>query len=143
LVRVIESDRSDRLLPDIGELYFLHRNSVRKAVEIDAADRNQADPPKFGDGSMKVFFAVGFAATLFAVSPALATGACSTASKSKWQPKEALQRQLEGDGYLVRGIKVEGGCYEVYAVDRNGKRANMAYNAETLEKLSDPEAGEK
>ena len=39
-------------------------------------------------------------------------------------------------------VKVKGGCYEVYATDKDGKRANMAYNAETLEKLSNAEAGE-
>jgi hypothetical protein len=62
--------------------------------------------------------------------------------KSKWQPKSVLETQLQADGYKVRQIKVEAGCYEVYATDKDGKRANMAYNAETLEKLSNAEAGE-
>jgi hypothetical protein len=53
-----------------------------------------------------------------------------------------LETQLQADGYKVRQIKVEAGCYEVYATDKDGKRANMAYNAETLEKLSNAEAGE-
>ena len=91
---------------------------------------------------MKVCLARVATIALVAASPALANGKCSFAPKSKWQPKEALQRQLESDGYNVRQIKIEGGCYEVYAVDREGKRANMAYNAETLEKLDNPEAGE-
>ncbi len=78
-----------------------------------------------------------------AASPAFAESKCSSASRSKWQPKEVLQRQLEQDGYRVRRIKVENGCYEVYGFDKNGERANMAYNAETLKKLADPEAGEK
>ena len=91
---------------------------------------------------MKVCLALVATIALVAASPALANGKCSFAPKSKWQPKEALQRQLESDGYNVRQIKIEGGCYEVYAVDREGKRANMAYNAETLEKLDNPEAGE-
>ena len=46
------------------------------------------------------------------------------------------------DGYKVRQIKTEGGCYEVYATDKDGNRANMAYNAVTLEKLDNAEAGE-
>ena len=92
---------------------------------------------------MKVRFSLVAALALLAVSPALAEGKCSTAPKSKWQPKETLQAQLESNGYTVRQIKVEGGCYEVYAVDKDGKRANMAYNAETLTKLADAEAGEK
>ena len=34
------------------------------------------------------------------------------------------------------------GCYEVYATNKGGNRANMAFNAETLEKLDNAEAGE-
>jgi hypothetical protein len=74
--------------------------------------------------------------------PAFAAGKCSEAPKTKWQSASALESKLQSDGYQVRKIKVEGGCYEVYALDKQGKRANMAFNAETLEKLDNPEAGE-
>jgi hypothetical protein len=90
---------------------------------------------------MKLFSALTVIA-IAAAGPALAEGKCATGPKSKWQPKSALETQLQADGYKVRQIKVEGGCYEVYATDKDGKRANMAYNAETLEKLSNAEAGE-
>jgi hypothetical protein len=49
---------------------------------------------------------------------------------------------LEATGMTVRQIKTEKGCYEVYAVDKAGKKVNAAYNAETLEKVDNPEAGE-
>ena len=91
---------------------------------------------------MKVCSLFVVALAFVASSPAFADSKCSLAPKSKWQPKEALQQRLESDGYNVRRIKIEGGCYEVYAFDKEGKRANMAYNAETLEKLDNPEAGE-
>lgn len=42
----------------------------------------------------------------------------------------------------VRQVKVENGCYEVYAIDKDGKKVNNAYNAVTLEQLADAEAGE-
>ena len=90
---------------------------------------------------MKLFSALTILAVA-AASPAFAEGKCTSAPKSKWQPKSALESQLQADGYKVRQIKVEGGCYEVYATDKDGKRANMAYNAETLEKLDNAEAGE-
>jgi hypothetical protein len=79
---------------------------------------------------------------IIAAGPAFAGGTCTTGPKTKWQPKSTLESQLRADGYKVRQIKVERGCYEVYATDKDGKRANMAYNAETLEKLDNPEAGE-
>ena len=74
--------------------------------------------------------------------PALAAGGCSSAPASKFQPKAALKEQLKAEGITVRQIKVENGCYEVYAVDKAGRKINSAYNAETLEKLADAEAGE-
>ena len=75
-------------------------------------------------------------------APAFAAG-CSKASPSQWQGKEKLQSQLESAGLKVKQIKSEGGCYEVYATDSKGHRQNMAYNAQTLQKLNDPEAGER
>ncbi len=42
----------------------------------------------------------------------------------------------------VRQIKTEGGCYEVYALDKAGKKVNVAFNAETLEPVDNAEAGE-
>ena len=91
---------------------------------------------------MKLFTTVMLSAVAAAAGPAFAEGKCTSAPKAKWQPRSALESQLQADGYKVRQIKVEGGCYEVYATDKDGKRANMAYNAETLQKLDNPEAGE-
>ena len=90
---------------------------------------------------MKVLCALTILA-FTAAGPAFAAGGCSTAPKSKWQSKSALESQLQASGYKVRQIKTEGGCYEVYATDKDGNRANMAFNAETLEQLSNAEAGE-
>ena len=64
------------------------------------------------------------------------------APQSSWQPQSSLETQLKSEGLTVRQIKVENGCYEVYATDNAGKRMNLAYNAETLEKLDNAEAGE-
>ena len=78
-------------------------------------------------------------ATVIVLSgPALAAGKCSASPKAKWQ----LEAQLASEGLKVRQVKVENGCYEVYATDKDGKRMNIAFNAETLEKLDNAEAGE-
>jgi hypothetical protein len=42
----------------------------------------------------------------------------------------------------MKKLKVEKGCYEVYATDKDGKKVNVAYNAESLEKVDNAEAGE-
>ena len=76
-------------------------------------------------------------------SPAFAAGgSCSTAPKSAWQPQSKLESMLKADGLTIKKIKVENGCYEVYATNKSGKRVNAAYNAETLKKLNNAEAGE-
>ena len=67
---------------------------------------------------------------------------CSTAPASKFKPKATLEAQLTAEGLTVRQIKLENGCYEVYAVDKANKKVNTAYNAETLEKVGNAEAGE-
>src|SRR5271167_550339 len=82
--------------------------------------------------SMKQAFYL-IVAVVFTSGSALAAGKCSTAPQSKWQPQPRLEAQLLSDGFKVRQIKVERGCYEVYATDKDGKRINMAFNAETLE----------
>jgi hypothetical protein len=82
------------------------------------------------------------ALALLISAPAMADSTCSTAPATKFKPKAALESQLTAEGLTVRRIKLEGGCYEVYAVDKVNKKVNTAYNAETLEKVSNPEAGE-
>jgi len=93
---------------------------------------------------MKYVLTVASVLTVLASGPALAAeGACSSAPQSAWQPQSALKVKLKAEGLTVRQIKEEGGCYEVYAIDSKGKRVNMAYNAETLKKAPNAEAGEE
>jgi hypothetical protein len=77
-----------------------------------------------------------FAAT---VAPKVA---CAT-DATKFKPQAELIAKLKTEGLTVSKIKVEKGCYETYAVDAKGKKANAAYNAETFEKLDSAEAGEQ
>ena len=71
-----------------------------------------------------------------------ADATCSTAPAANFKPQATLEAQLKTEGLTVRKIKVEKGCYEVYAIDKAGKKVNVAYNAETLEKVANAEAGE-
>ena len=92
---------------------------------------------------MKTVFALAaLAVAALAVGPAYAAGKCAAAPSRSGSPSPALESQLQTEGFTVKQIKTESGCYEVYATDKGGKRVNMAYNAETLEKLDNAEAGE-
>lgn len=66
--------------------------------------------------------------------PALADGTCNVPT-DQWQPREALQKKLEGQGWKVRSIKTENGCYEAKALDANGKRLEAVFNPKTLESV--------
>ena len=75
-----------------------------------------------------------FAATTICSLGAQATGlaTCDSGPKSGWQPVEKLEAQLKEKGYIVRRIKEDGGCYEVYAFDEKGQRGEFYFHPVTL-----------
>jgi hypothetical protein len=72
-----------------------------------------------------------------AAAPAGATGlmTCDSGPTSTWQPQETLERRLVTEGWQVRRIKVDGGCYEVYAVDPQGRRVEAYFHPVSLDHL--------
>lgn len=79
---------------------------------------------------LPMFTAMTFA--ILASGPALAGDHCNV-PVADWQPREALQQKLETDGWKVRRIKTEDGCYEAYATDAGGKRVEAIYDPKTLQ----------
>jgi hypothetical protein len=71
---------------------------------------------------------------LCALGLAQATGlaTCDSGDKSTWQPQDKLEQQLKERGWTVRRIKVDGGCYEVYALDAKGQRGEFYFHPVTL-----------
>ncbi len=76
------------------------------------------------------------AATLFS---ALAAGVAHAENentkcdvpKDKWMTEDAMKAKAKELGLDVRRIKVENGCYEVYAIDAKGKKVEQIFNPET------------
>ena len=58
------------------------------------------------------------------------------APMDQWQKPDALQTKLESQGWKVKQIKTEDGCYEVYALDENGKRVETLFDPATLEAVN-------
>jgi hypothetical protein len=56
-------------------------------------------------------------------------------SIASWQPRETLRMQLEANGWTVYRIKVDDGCYEVKALDKNGERVEASFSPTSLELL--------
>ncbi|MCP5150302.1 MAG: PepSY domain-containing protein [Ectothiorhodospiraceae bacterium] len=74
-------------------------------------------------------------ASLVAALPAAASddARCGDAPRSQWMSEDALKARLVEQGYEVRNIKVEDGCYEAYAKDASGARLEMYINPTTGE----------
>ena len=56
---------------------------------------------------------------------------CTTAAKDKWMTEDAVKAKAKEAGLDVRRVKVEGSCYEVYAIDAKGAKIEAYYNPET------------
>lgn len=76
--------------------------------------------------------AVSFLTAAFAAN-ATGLATCDSGPKADWQPPEKLEKMLvDQQGWKIRRIKEDGGCYEVYAFDKNGERVNAYYHPVTL-----------
>jgi hypothetical protein len=74
------------------------------------------------------------AALTLMASGAQATGfaTCDSGPRENWQSQDKLSAMLKEKGWQVRRIKEDGGCYEVYALDDKGQRAEVYFHPRTL-----------
>jgi hypothetical protein len=70
----------------------------------------------------------------FVTADAGATGlaTCDSGPTSGWRPEAELRQKISALGWKIRRIKEDGGCYEVYAIDQNGKRIEVYFHPLTL-----------
>ncbi len=71
-------------------------------------------------------------ALVLGTGAAQAEGNRCAASHDQWQPEQALRAKLEAEHWQIRRIKVENGCYEVYAIDADGNRKESYFDPRTL-----------
>jgi hypothetical protein len=76
-----------------------------------------------------------FAAAALALSAqgyAHGLATCDSGPQESWQPKSTLEKQLTDKGWKVRSINIDGGCYEVYAIDDKGQKVEAYFHPKTL-----------
>lgn len=85
--------------------------------------------------------AAGLAAAM--ATPAAATGkmTCNAPQKS-WKSMASLETKLKNDGWEVRKSKVDGGCYEVYGTDPQGRRVEAYFHPVSFKMLLSSRRGE-
>jgi hypothetical protein len=76
-------------------------------------------------------------------TPASATGKMTCdAPQAKWKSRTALEARLKKQGWKVAKSKVDGGCYEVYGTDPQGRRVEAYFHPVSFEKLLVSRRGE-
>ena len=86
----------------------------------------------------RILIPVTLAAVLGA-GPVFASDDDCSVSEDEWQPKEALQEKLEGEGWKVNEVKVDDGCYEVYGITAEGKRMEAYFDPKSFELIKTEE----
>jgi hypothetical protein len=61
---------------------------------------------------------------------------CGNAAESQWMSVDAIKAKFAVDGTEVRQVKVENGCYEVYAVTKEGTKIEQVVHPVTGEVVS-------
>jgi hypothetical protein len=51
---------------------------------------------------------------------------------AQWQPREAVQRMAEAQGWTVRRIKIDDGCYQIDGRDMDGRPVEVKVDPGTL-----------
>lgn len=86
---------------------------------------------------MKRYLAAAATAAALVTSPAMATGVmkCNAGPQSGWKSMDALKAKLVKEGWQVRKVKVDGGCYEAYGTTPKGERVEAYFHPVSLETL--------
>lgn len=65
------------------------------------------------------------------IAPAMAGPRCHV-SMSDWQPRQALEEKLKAEGWTIRRIKSDDGCYKVHGTRGDGRRVKATFAPDTL-----------
>ena len=57
--------------------------------------------------------------------------------RAEWKTQMELQRKLTADGWKIRQVKTDNGCYEVYGFDEKGRRIEVYFNPRTFDKVGE------
>lgn len=53
---------------------------------------------------------------------------CTDEPKDKWMTEEAFKKKTESLGYKIDKFKQPGSCYEIYGVNKDGKKVEVYFN---------------
>ena len=62
-----------------------------------------------------------------------ASANCPKYPKGEWMAQADAKAKIEAQGYKIRKFKVDGNCYEIYGTNKDGKKAEVYFDAKTLD----------
>lgn len=74
----------------------------------------------------------GIAGLIPFVAHATGRATCDSGARAGWKSEDVLRKQLTDQGWQIRRVKIDGGCYEVYAIDDKGQRVESYFHPVTL-----------
>ncbi|WP_410498833.1 PepSY domain-containing protein [Chitinibacter sp. S2-10] len=72
-------------------------------------------------------------AALTLSSLTFASADCPKHPKNEWLKEADAKAKIEGMGYKIKKFKVSGECYEIYGHNKEGKKAEVYFDAKTLD----------
>lgn len=82
---------------------------------------------------MKTASLITAATLIFGIAGTAVASDLCTVPEAERQPIEALQQKLESEGWAVKKIKVDDGCYEAYATNAEGNKVEAYFDPKTFE----------
>lgn len=64
----------------------------------------------------------------FSTSLAYAKKTCTSEPKEKWMKVEDFKKMKEGEGFVIKKFKQPGTCYEIYGINKEGKKVEIYFN---------------
>lgn len=78
-----------------------------------------------------ILIALAASAATLSAGAALAADKCNV-PVAEWQPRQALEKKMLAEGWKIRQLKTEDGCYEIYGTDAKGRRVEAYFDPKTF-----------
>jgi hypothetical protein len=63
---------------------------------------------------------------------AMASADCPAYPKEEWAAEDTLKKTLKEEGYKIKKFKIDGNCYEIYGINKEGKKVEIYFDMKTL-----------
>ena len=62
----------------------------------------------------------------------IASADCPVYPKDQWGAEETLKQALKDEGYKIKKFKIDGNCYEMYGLNKEGKKVEIYFDMKTF-----------